>query len=202
VAFPFIFALVPKATDQPNMRYLFFAVPFLAIAVARVAAAPAVEAPAAGSSPRWVPYAAIVVALGMTVVGLQRVYVVSEVERSTRVGNVGDVDGVIDHLDAQGITAAYGSYWVSFRVAFESEERIIVVQPWDEQRYQPYLDRVRADPPRTWIVEPGRSYDSLRAALSEIGVGSSETPIDDFIVVTTDRVVDPDELHGAVRQAL
>ena len=109
---------------------------------------------------------------------------------------------MIGYLDAHGRRTAYGSYWVSFRLAFESQERIIAVQPWDEQRYQPYLDQVQADHPSVWIVGPGSSADSLRAALGDIGVGYRETVVGDFIVIETDRVVAPDELHGAIRTAL
>jgi len=191
VVLPFIFALFPQATDQPNMRYLFFAVPFIAIVAAR-----------ATQHRRTAGYVALGLALVLTFTSLHRLYVVSEVDRSTRVGLVGDVDQAIAVLDAEGISAGYANYWIAYRMTFESGGRTIVTPPFREDRYPPYGSLVSQRSPTAWIVGRGGQLDALRMSLRSLGVEARERDAGDFVVVVPARDVRPEELSGPVRHTI
>lgn len=190
-AFPFLFALFPQATDQPNMRYLFFAVPFVAVAVARVA-----------QRRGWTAYAAVVVALVLTGVSLQHLYVVSEVDRSTRVGMVGDLDGTIAVLQDEQVDAVWAGYWIAYRLDFETSEQIVAAPPFKEGRYPPYAEVVAADPRPAWVVTAGPQRDSLVDSLQSIGVEARERSTGEFVVVLPERPVSPAELDEPARSEI
>jgi Dolichyl-phosphate-mannose-protein mannosyltransferase len=82
-------------------------------------------------------------------------------------------------LDAHGIRRAYASYGPAYRLTYESGERIIASQPWNERfrHYAlPYLDEVRFSKNVAWVLTPSIPTDlpspaSFESALGEIGGG-------------------------------
>jgi hypothetical protein len=60
-------------------------------------------------------------------------------------------------LDARRIRRAYASYGPAYRLSYESGERIVVSQPWNERfRHYPlpYLDEVRFAKQVAWLLTP------------------------------------------------
>lgn len=60
-------------------------------------------------------------------------------------------------LDARGLHHAFASYGPAYRLTFESDERIIVSQPWNERFLHeplPYLDEVRFAKDVAWVLTP------------------------------------------------
>jgi 4-amino-4-deoxy-L-arabinose transferase-like glycosyltransferase len=65
-------------------------------------------------------------------------------------------------LEARGIRRAYASYGPAYRLTFETGERVIASQPWNERFLHfplPYLDEVRFARDVAWILFPGIPSD-------------------------------------------
>jgi hypothetical protein len=191
VCFPFLFALIPWVIDDPNLRYTFFVVPFVGVLVGRMI------------TTTRVAVVALALTLLFTGIGLERIYTISEIDRGPyRVGNVGDLDEAIRVLDANGITAVFGDYWVAYRIDFETDERIIASPSWGIDRYERYTRTVRASPRSAWVVLPGDQEAALRAALQGLGVGAQFLPAGELVVVVPDRPVMPEQVPEAARRPL
>jgi hypothetical protein len=68
-----------------------------------------------------------------------------------------DLGPAIRTLDAHGVRHAYASYGPAYRLTFETRERIIASQPWNERfRHYPlpYLDEVRFAKNVAWLLTP------------------------------------------------
>lgn len=188
LAFPFVFASIPFVMDDPNLRYLYFVVPFAVVVFARV------------MTDRRAQVAVLAAAIVVSGFGLHRLHAVSEADGSPyRIGNVGDLGAVIEVLDRKYIDAVYGDYWVAYRLAFESQERIIAAPSWGIDRYEPYTRRVRASPRVAWVVSIGPQRDALLRRLDELGVQASTQDAGEFTVVIPDRPVRPEELPDRAR---
>jgi 4-amino-4-deoxy-L-arabinose transferase-like glycosyltransferase len=80
-------------------------------------------------------------------------------------------------LDAHGIRRVYASYGPAYRLTYESAERIVASQPWNERfrHYAlPYLDEVRFSKNVAWVLTPSVPTDlpspaSFESTLGEIG---------------------------------
>jgi hypothetical protein len=80
-------------------------------------------------------------------------------------------------LEARGVRRAYASYGPAYRLTYESGERIVVSQPWNERfRHYPlpYLDEVRFSKNVAWVLTPSVPTDlpspaAFESALSAIG---------------------------------
>ena len=60
-------------------------------------------------------------------------------------------------LEAHGLRRAYASYGPAYRLTYETGERIVVSQPWNERFLHhplPYLDEVRFATSAAWILTP------------------------------------------------
>jgi hypothetical protein len=180
VAYPFVYAAIPFVTDDRNLRYTSFAVPALALVLVRLVNA------------QRVAIAALAVAVLVTGVGLQRQYVISEVEDSGyKVGNVGELVTLIDALDREGITEIYTDYWVAYRGAVETQERIVAATTAGIPRYPPYFDVVGASSRSAWVVDSGHQLELFEQALDDLGVGYRVVPADEWSIVVPERHVAP-----------
>jgi hypothetical protein len=68
-----------------------------------------------------------------------------------------DLAPIRTELEARNIRRAYASYGVAYRLTFETNERIIASQPWNERFLHyplPYLDEVRFAHGVAWILTP------------------------------------------------
>jgi hypothetical protein len=81
-----------------------------------------------------------------------------------------DLAPVREILEARHIGRAYASYDLAYRLTFESGERIIASEPWNERfRHYPlpYLDEVRFAKNVAWIFAPVASGDLPTARVFE-----------------------------------
>jgi hypothetical protein len=65
-------------------------------------------------------------------------------------------------LEAHGLRRAYASYGPAYRLTYETGERIVVSQPWNERFLHyplPYLDEVRFATGVAWILTPAIPSD-------------------------------------------
>ncbi|HKD10468.1 MAG TPA: glycosyltransferase family 39 protein [Thermoanaerobaculia bacterium] len=81
----------------------------------------------------------------------------------------GSLAPLLGYLERAGLTRVYANYWTAYRLAFESNERIIATPlPLDEfVRYEPYLAQVNAAPnPAVVLLQPRNACfsDYLREA--------------------------------------
>lgn len=75
-----------------------------------------------------------------------------------------DLQPVRHLLGEQHVQRAYAAYDVAYRLTFESGERLIVSEPWNERfRHYPlpYLDEVRFSKNVAWILSPERTPGDL-----------------------------------------
>jgi len=189
--FPFFFASIPWVIDDPNLRYTFFVIPFVAVLLGRMI------------TTTRVAVIAMVLTVLMTGIGLQRMWTISEVDRTQyRIGNVGELGAAIEVLDANRIDAVFGDYWVAYRIDFETDERIIASPSWGIDRYERYTRTVRASPRSAWVVSAGEQDAALQAALVQMGVGAQVIPAGEVVVVIPDRPVMPEQLPEGARRPL
>ncbi|MEX2099961.1 MAG: hypothetical protein WEB19_00970 [Acidimicrobiia bacterium] len=183
---PFVFALVPFASDFGterfpdwigNGRYFYFFTPFLALTVARLARP-------------VVPACILAVALAATTVwGFARLYDYRE-----SIGAGPPLEQVIEELERGGHREVFVSFWISSRLTFESEERIIAVATDLGPSYQAFEDRVRHAKRPVYVMyanDPERLAD-LRVRALDAGITLRETRVDGYvIVVPSGRLVAP-----------
>jgi hypothetical protein len=73
-----------------------------------------------------------------------------------------DLAPVRSALEARGIRRAYASYGPAYRLTFETGERVIATQPWNERFLHfplPYLDEVRFARDVAWVLMPAIPSD-------------------------------------------
>jgi 4-amino-4-deoxy-L-arabinose transferase-like glycosyltransferase len=101
---------------------------------------------------------------------------------------------LVDELDALGIRRVFGHYWIVYRLAFETDERIVGAEadmgtlgivgaavrpapPDDTTRFPPYHDRVRELRAPAWALRSGSTRDRrwrplfARAGYARVEVG-------------------------------
>ncbi len=114
---------------------------------------------------------------------------------------------LIDFLVAHDATRGYSNYWITFRIAFESDEIVIFAPrlpyhtdfrytPHDD-RYPAYSRQVDAAPHAAYITTHFPELDArIRAGLGRLGVTYAETQIADYhIFYDLSRKVVPEELR-------
>ncbi len=95
---------------------------------------------------------------------------------------------LIAFLDSKRITRAYAHYWISYRLTYETGERIICAQPYDERyggRYKPkYTDEVHNSRVVAFIFHPtlGIPYDLFEENLKVIGGSYKKETIGPYTV--------------------
>jgi hypothetical protein len=180
LSLPFVFAFNPVASNLAtgavgNGRYFYFFTPFLAFAVARLVrpVAPAVVV-------------ALVLAAS-TVWGFARLY-----EHREAIGVVPDLDRVIARLEREGHHEVFASFWVSSRLTFESDERIIAVATDLGPTFKGFEDRVRNAPNPVYVTNrrEGGPFDPLAALRDRAqaeGIALDEIPVGDYLIVVPER---------------
>ena len=120
--------------------------------------------------------------------------------------NMRDMPAVMDFLIAHGETRGYSNYWVTFPMAFLSDEKLIysAALPYHldfkhtarYDRYAPYRDEVAASDRVAYVTTRHPALDDyLRSAFTSLGVTFEEKTIGDFhIFYNLSRKVTPFEL--------
>jgi hypothetical protein len=79
-------------------------------------------------------------------------------------------------LEAHGLRRAYASYGPAYRLTYETGERIVVSQPWNERFLHyplPYLDEVRFAGSVAWILTPAIPTDMPGPRVFEDHLGAA-----------------------------
>ena len=79
-------------------------------------------------------------------------------------------------LEAHGLRRAYASYGPAYRLTYETAERIVVSQPWNERFLHyplPYLDEVRFAASVAWILTPAIPTDMPAPRVFEDQLGAA-----------------------------
>jgi len=86
-----------------------------------------------------------------------------------------DLASVRRILDTHNVRRAYASYETAYRLTFETGEKIVVSEPWNERfRHYPlpYLDEVRFSKNVAWILSPTPNADMPTPRAFEDGLGA------------------------------
>ncbi len=177
LAFPF-----PQRSGAHTTRYLtplllpFAALLGLAIAQARRRTA------------AWLALAAL---LGLNLAGAVRLHEAwREADRSQVPFPLPDLPQILAALEARGLRRGFASYLPAYRLTFDSAERVVVSQPWNERfRHHPlpYLDEARFAKDVAWILTPGLGSDlplpkEFEAALAAIGARYSRLEVGGAVI--------------------
>lgn len=87
-----------------------------------------------------------------------------------------DLHPVRSALEARGIRRAYASYGPAYRLTFESGERVVASQPWNERFLHfplPYLDDVRFARDVAWVLVPAIPSDLPEPRAFEEALGAA-----------------------------
>jgi 4-amino-4-deoxy-L-arabinose transferase-like glycosyltransferase len=148
IAFPFLYAISEWTIEAADPRYLVILTPVLALLAAQLA------------TRYWRGAVVIALAAALSIVVVHRK---EQAERAApQTGPPRDFRPLIAELDRLGVTRVYSSYWVAYRLAFESNERIIAVKNdftdvgWDGTQAQPALGAYIRYPPYERAVRAGR----------------------------------------------
>jgi hypothetical protein len=180
LASPFVFAIFPFSWTVGEGRYMLFAVPFLAMAIAYAA--------------RW---RALQIA-GVAIVALLTVSWVDDLSDMTPISqNVAvptDMQPLRDALAEAGITRAFADYWIAYRLTFETDEEVIVATS-GKGRYQRYDDLVRAEPVPPWIFVDGSVFEPrFEAELNRLGIPFTTTEAGGFTIYQPSERVLPESI--------
>ena len=172
---PFLFALNPVASNLDsdfigNGRYFYFFAPILALVVARLARPIA-------------PAAVLAVALAIsTVWGFARID-----DFRDAIGGGPPLDRVIATLEREGHHEVFASFWVSARLTFESDERIIAVATDLGPTFQGFEDRVRHAKLPVYVTTledgPFNPLAGVRERAKQAGITLQETRVGDYLIV-------------------
>ena len=145
VAYPFLFAFAPVAAYNLEPRYLFLLSPIIALLAGLALARHALLATAVCSA-----------ALVLSVLGLRSLADGDLLAAATGGVSVpADATPALDALEESGVRYALASYWLAYRLTFESDENVIVAST-GQVRYPPYQREVLGSsmPARVYVAGP------------------------------------------------
>jgi Dolichyl-phosphate-mannose-protein mannosyltransferase len=116
VVFPFLYALSAWTVESSDPRYLIVFTPVLTLLIAQLGT-------------RFLPAAALVLAMGALSFAVLHTMHRNVVEGlNPALGAPNDFRPLIKTLDRLGVRYVYSTHWVAYRLAFETDERIIGVK--------------------------------------------------------------------------
>jgi hypothetical protein len=177
VTFPWIYASFPGRWFVGEGRYALFLTPFLFLTLAWLA-----------RRRRW--QAALVAVLAvLTAFGLH----------DMRADPARHIGGDVKALEAAGADRVWSDYWTSYRLMFESHEKIVSSSGLF-QRSVPLLQVVANSQHPAWAYPrtDGR-VPLLRDALAKLGVNTRLLQTPNFNVVIADRPVNPESVPPGLR---
>jgi 4-amino-4-deoxy-L-arabinose transferase-like glycosyltransferase len=165
LVFPFLYAISAWTVESSDPRYLIVLTPVLALLVAQLALRPAVGV-------------ALVLAAGaVTANSLHNFATTAKAAQATASGAPADFKPLIRTLDGLGVHYVYSTHWVAYRLAFETNERIIAVKndmtsvTFSHGQAQPALSFFIRYPPYERKVGAGRhAFVFYRDSLASIPI--------------------------------
>ncbi|MCA1673887.1 MAG: hypothetical protein LC799_17360, partial [Actinobacteria bacterium] len=106
----------------------------------------------------------------------------------------GDLSPVIARLNAEGHDRVFADYWIAYRLALATDEKVIA-SPLQRVRYQPYEAKVRAAKSPTYVFFDGSCFEEkFTAFLDGRGVAYTENSAGIYAVVQPAVRVLPEEV--------
>jgi hypothetical protein len=187
--YPFVYSMFPTVPIVGEGRYLLYLGPFLWLLVLGVAPKRA-----------WVLPVALVPMLALTAVSLVRIRDVNvPIAPDVRMPN--DDRALVAFLDDHGVTHLVANYWIAYRLAFETHERIIAT-PVDpgQNRFQPFADAVLLGPPRPYaFVRSSRNDRVFREKTAGHPWCYRRHLVDRFVVYLPNTALPPEQAAGCPR---
>ncbi len=163
VVFPFVYAISQWTIESSDPRYLVVLTPVLALLLAQVAT-------------RYSRAVAVI-----AVAAVISVVILHKVEAAARHPALAtppaDLRPLIATLNRLGIDRVYSSYWIAYRLAFETQERIIAVKndftgvTWDGKQAEPTLGAFIRYPPYERAVRAGlHAFVFFRDTLASVPI--------------------------------
>jgi hypothetical protein len=171
LAYPPIWGLLPFSQSVGEGRYVLFAAPFLAVLLAHVARRPAVLR------------AGLVAVTALSSVGVARLEG-AVLQAAPDLPLPTDLSALVDDLVEQGDGHVQADYWIAYRLAFESRERIVASPSTGPVRFEPYRDAVRSAPRVTHVFVDGSAPErAFTAALRDAGIRAERSVVDGMRVM-------------------
>lgn len=108
------------------------------------------------------------------------------VERDIHLPETGPVR---DYLAGRGIQKAYANYWIAYRITFESREKIVCAEPYNQRfpgKPVKFLDSVQAATNVAYVYVTARDKDfsaeEFEEAMPQLGIVCARTNIASFTV--------------------
>jgi hypothetical protein len=184
VLFPLLWGAFPVSGVIGEGRYVMFILPALALLLMFAARSAVVQ---------------VLLLLGAFAVSVDGVHRIACCTASLApdVSMPNDTKPLISALDRHHVRHFDGDYWIVYRVAFETHERI-TGSPRSFKRWPPYDRAVAADPTTTTVfVATSRLGETYRLGLVRLGVAFRRYRAGDFVVDQPARHVDFEHVLAA-----
>jgi hypothetical protein len=196
---------------EPTGRYLVHLYPPLAILTGIWFASNPFDEMLQGAASRYLSLGLLVACLGYNLLGNVRAVVNNPPGLTTQAGSIADLphrydDDLIRFLDEIHADRGYTSYWVTYRLAFLTQEQILLSPklPYKEDlsyivandRYPPYTEEVNKSDHVVYVTSDLPALDTiLRARFEAIHVSVQEQHIGPYtIFYDLSRTVSPEDL--------
>ena len=181
LALPFLYAAGPGARDIREGRYLLPLLPIACLLLARWVR-------------RWWHEAALATALvGCTAVTLAVMELPVQPRESSRRLPV-SMDPLVAATDRLGVRHVFADYWIAYRLAFESQERVVAT-PFFVDRHPAFTTRVRADPAAAYVYVAGSNgARTFELQAEAAGVALTVTRAGGWVLYQPERQLLPENL--------
>ncbi|MDQ4123998.1 MAG: glycosyltransferase family 39 protein [Actinomycetota bacterium] len=188
VAYPFLFAVSPFSWYVEHPRYLYFLAPVPALLIAR----------GLTKMPVAAAVAAFATMLGLTAFALASVNAEARmIPPAPDIRSPLPVTPVVEYMEKEDVEAAWATYWLAYRLTFESGENVIVTPYSGVMRNAEYADYVRNHPSAAYVfLDESSMDDHFRAALEGMGVEFDRTSVEGFVVYRPHADIDPEAVPG------
>lgn len=182
--FPLLWGAFPVSGVIGEGRYVMFILPAVALLLVYVLRYPALQ------------ILFLVAAFSVSVDGVHRLRCCTS-SRAPDVAMPRHTGPLIKALEAHHVTHFNGDYWIVYRVAFETDERIIG-SPRSFKRWRPYERAVAADPdPPAVFVARSSLGPTYGRGLERLGVAFTRYQAGDFVVYQPARRIDFERVLAA-----
>lgn len=191
LAYPLLYAAFPTSYYFGDPRYLYFLWPMVALLVVDAARRLHVA----------VAVGVVVVATVVGVAGLQRMASLPWTpDQATHDIAPVSIDAAVGALERSGDRYAYADYWLSYRITFATDRRVIAspVQLVRSARDDRAVAAASARSPVPYVLVAGSCYDrAMRTMLGESGVAHDAERAGRLVIVRPARAVGSDAVAAA-----
>lgn len=199
LGYPFVWAIPTNTIYYQEPRYGIFLTPALAIifavGLADVFARPRLR----GIGATVGPLAVVAVFIAASTLGIRGLDSFARRFPGNFSINPPPVEPLVDALDQRNIDVLFAEYWISYRLMFETDQRIIAT-PIEFPRNPEINQLVIDSQSQVWVLPLGGYQDQrFGPALDELGVGYEREEVSDFAVWYLGRSVVSSEVPEVIR---